>query len=298
MKVFLTGGTGFIGSHIAIMLIDDGHQVVILARNPEKVPGFIDHPQITFVKGSTDDLYTVNAALQGCETAIHVALSWGHEATSMLMNETFSSVNIAEAAAHAGVKHFIFTSSEMAFGDQTQYRDESLLPRPNEFYGASKAATENFVMAIGSVYNMRANVVRPGSTFDRPAVTGAPFKNIPVKADLIEKLKRGETVVMSPNEAFEWTSARNVARVYQAIMNSDRDREIYLAIDANRMRKYPIIQEAIKVLSSSSKIEFTEEEKPVQNNFNCHKIEEHFGLVLNSWEHMKEGVRFMVSKYA
>jgi UDP-glucose 4-epimerase len=144
-------GTGFIGSHIAKMLIDDGHHVVILARNPVKVAGFVDHLQITFVKGSTDDLYTVNTALQGCETAIHVALSWGHEATSMLLNETFTSVNIAESAAHSGVKHFIFTSSEMAFGDQTQYRDESLLPRPNEFYGASKAATENFLMAIGSV---------------------------------------------------------------------------------------------------------------------------------------------------
>jgi UDP-glucose 4-epimerase len=228
MKIFLTGGTGFIGSHIAKMLIDDGHQLVILARNPEKVRGFINHPQITFAKGSTDDPYRVNKALQGCEAAIHVALSWGNEAVSMLKNETLTSVNIAEAAAHAGVKHFIFTSSEMAFGDRDQFRGEDLMPHPNEFYGAGKAATENFVMAIGSVYGMRANVVRPGATFDRPAVVGAVSKGIPLKQDMVEKLRRGETVMMSPNDAFDWTSARNVASVYQAILNSDKNREIYL----------------------------------------------------------------------
>jgi UDP-glucose 4-epimerase len=296
MKVFLTGGTGFIGSHIAKMLIDDGHQLVILARNPEKVLGFINHPQVTFAKGSMDDPYLVNTALQGCDAAIHVALSWGHEAVSMLKNETLTSVNIAEAAAHAGVKHFIFTSSEMAFGDRDQFRGEDLMPRPNEFYGASKAATENYVMAIGSVYGIRANVVRPGATFDRPAVEGAPSKGIPLKQEMLEKLKRGENVVISPNDAYDWTSARNVARVYQAILNSDKDREIYLAIDANKIRRYRIIEEAITILSSSSRIEFSEEEKPIQNRFNCQKIEQHFGLVLNSWEHMKEALTFVALK--
>jgi UDP-glucose 4-epimerase len=213
----------------------------------------------------------------------------------MLKNETLTSVNIAEAAAHAGVKHFIFTSSEMAFGDRDQFRGEDLMPRPNEFYGAGKAATENFVMAIGSIYGMRANVVRPGATFDRPAVAGAVSKGIPLKQDMIEKLRRGETVMMSPNDAFDWTSARNVASVYQAVLNSDKNREIYLAIDANKIRRYRIIEEAIKILGSSSKIEFTEDEKPIQNRFNCQKIEEHFGLVLNSWEHMKEALTFVAS---
>jgi len=51
MNVFLTGGTGFIGSHVAMELVRHGHTVTILARNPGKVPGLMKIDRISLAEG-------------------------------------------------------------------------------------------------------------------------------------------------------------------------------------------------------------------------------------------------------
>lgn len=290
MRVFLTGGTGFIGSNVAVMLLDEGHDVVMLARNPKKVSGFVEHPKVEIVEGGVHDFEVIEKALEGCEAAIHVALAWGETAIDMFMNETRPSVFICEAAAKAGVKHYIFTSSEQAFGDHSELRNEDLMPRPHSFYSATKAATENYLMATATHYGMRANVVRPGYTFDRPAIDGAKGEPNPGLADLVERVKNGETIELSPNDAMHVTSGRNVAEVYRAILNSDVDREIYLAIDAQKIRRADIVEKAIELSGSGATLVLTEERRDVKPDFDVSKIRDQFGLVLDSWPHMVEKI--------
>jgi UDP-glucose 4-epimerase len=292
MRVFLTGGTGFIGSHVAVMLLDEGHDIVMFARNPDKVPGFVGHPHVEFVKGVMDDFDTIEAGLQGCDAAVHVALCWGNTATDMLMNETRPSVFICEAAAKAGVKSFMFTSSEQAFGDPRPFRGEDVIPRPHTYYSATKAATENYLMAIAKQYGMRANVVRPGYTFDNPAIEGAGPENNKTIPDLVARVKSGERIEMSPNNAVHATSARNVADVYRAILNSDVDREVYLAIDAQKIRLADIAQRAIELSDSGAELALTEERRDVEPDFDVSKIQRQFGLTLDSWPHMVERIEY------
>ncbi len=291
MRVFLTGGTGFIGSNVAVMLLDEGHDVVMLARNPGKVSGFVEHSRIEIVEGSVDDFKIIEQTMEGCEAAIHVALAWGDTAIDMFMNETRPSVFICEAAARAGVKHYIFTSSEQAFGDQSTFRAEDTMPHPHSFYSATKAATENYLMATASHYGMRANVVRPGYTFDRPAIEGAPGEPNPGLSELVERVKNGETIELSPNDAVHLTSGRNVAEVYRAILGSEVDREIYLAIDAQKIRRTDIVEKAIELSDSGAQLVLTEERGELEPDFDVTKIDSHFGLVLDSWPHMVEKIR-------
>jgi UDP-glucose 4-epimerase len=277
------------------MLLDEGHDVVMFARNPDKVSGFAGHPHVEFVKGVMDDFDTIEAGLQGCDAAIHVALCWGNTAIDMLMNETRPSVFICEAAAAAGCKSVMFTSSEQAFGDPRPFRGEDVIPRPHTYYSATKAATENYLMAIAKQYGIRANVVRPGYTFDNPAIEGAGPENNKTIPTLVERVKNGETIEMSPNEAVHVTSARNVAQVYRAILNSDVDRQVYLAIDAKKIRLADIAQKAIEMSDGGAELVLTEERKDVEPDFDVSKIEREFGLVLDSWPHMVERIEYCLN---
>ena len=120
MKIFMTGGMGFIGSYIVKMLIDNGHEVTVLARNPDKVPAFKNLPGVNILKGGLADFDLIEKKLPGHDACIHNALGWGDTAVEMLKNDTLCSVFIFEKAAASGVKQLIYTSSTAALGDFRQ----------------------------------------------------------------------------------------------------------------------------------------------------------------------------------
>ena len=85
MKVFLTGGTGFIGSYVAAELLAQGHELVALARNPEKHPTLGADARVTRVSGTIHDTDRIRAALEGVDACVHVALGWGDTPVDMLV---------------------------------------------------------------------------------------------------------------------------------------------------------------------------------------------------------------------
>ncbi len=161
MKVFVTGGTGFIGSYVVDHLVTNGHTVTILARNPAKILGFVGRSGIAFVQGTLTDRQAIRRGLEGCEACIHIAPGWGDTAVEMLDADTLPSAYIFETAAQLGVQHMIYTSSIAAFGEHRDVFTEATCPRPINFYGATKAAAESYLLAVSHVYGVRCNVIRP-----------------------------------------------------------------------------------------------------------------------------------------
>ena len=130
MRVFITGGTGFIGHYVARELLQSGHEVVILTRHPDKIPSLANHSKVKILVGTIYDAATISKGLEGCDACIHIALGWGETPLSMLENDTRATVLILQAASKAGCKKFIYTSSTAAMGkfrrerqrDQLAYR--------------------------------------------------------------------------------------------------------------------------------------------------------------------------------
>lgn len=107
----ITGGTGFMGTHLCRMLRERGEQVRVLdLKAPTQVIAGVD-----YIQGSITDLDQVNAAVQGCQRVYHLAaLSglWGADKAAFLRVNRDGTQNVLSAAANAGVERTIHTSTE------------------------------------------------------------------------------------------------------------------------------------------------------------------------------------------
>ncbi|MEJ6949670.1 NAD-dependent epimerase/dehydratase family protein [Natronospora cellulosivora (SeqCode)] len=294
MKVFLTGGTGFIGSYVVNELINQGHEITILARNPKKVSGFINHNAIQLVKGTLYDNDIIKKALKDKDACIHIALGWGDTAINMLEKDTKVSVYLMETAAELGVKKMIYTSSTAAVGDLRVDMDESISPRPIDFYGATKAATEAYLLSIARAYDIQANIIRPGYTFGNPVVEGSYMQPDTRFWDIVNLAKNNKDIKLVKNDGTQFIWAGDLAKVYSAVLNSEYNREIFFGLSNEFVTWEEIAQLALDYTNSSSQIIL--EDKAwgwATYRFDLDKLDKEFGFNFTCLDHIKSHLAYL-----
>jgi UDP-glucose 4-epimerase len=295
MKVFITGGMGFIGSYIVMDLLTSGHQVTILARNPAKVPEFQTMPGIQIVRGGLDDMPVIAAALPGHEACIHNALYWGNSPTEMLHNDTRSSVHIFAKAADTGVKHLIYTSSTAAMGEFRPGMHEEMKPKPSDYYGATKAATEAYLLAFGSKTSMRCNIVRPGYTIGNPVVSGAHIYSDKRFKQIVASALAGDEIRLTKNDGTQFIWAGDLAKIYTAILGAQVNRSIYFGLSKTWTPWEAIAKQAIDMTKSKSRIVLEDKGYGADPHlFDLGKIEREFGLSFDSTRIITDHLRYLV----
>ncbi len=166
MKVFVTGGTGFVGSHLIDALLRRGTEVVCLARSPAKATALFTSQTPEIVPGSLDDPAALREGCRGADVVYHVA-----GVTAARNRDEFFAVNAlatkhlidaAKAAAGPSVR-FVYVSSLAAAGPSTPTRmlTEQDEPRPLTSYGESKLAGEGHVRESGLAWT----IVRPPTVY-------------------------------------------------------------------------------------------------------------------------------------
>jgi len=151
MRVLVTGATGFAGSHAAAVLARAGHDVRILARNPDRVAAAIapHGVQVDVAVGDMTDVVAVAAAVAGCDAVIHAAaeigVAGGTGTTST--NNVDGVRTVIGAALDAGVGQVLYTSSLTVHLPcaENVVTPDSPLAEPLSSYGASKLAAELLV---------------------------------------------------------------------------------------------------------------------------------------------------------
>lgn len=156
----VTGGAGFIGSHVVRLLASRGVRVRVLDDLSTGFEENLADVQVEFVRGDIRDEYTVDAAVSGADLVFHLAASVGN-ARSQLTPRRDAEVNavgtavVLEAARKAGVHRFVHSSSAAVFGELvTMPIAEDHPQNPDSPYGVSKLAAEKYVLCFGRLYGM------------------------------------------------------------------------------------------------------------------------------------------------
>lgn len=159
MRFLVTGGGGFLGSHIVEMLLEAGHEVVVLDR---VCPGKIRHlmDKVEYVCGDIKCLEDCRRAVRDVEVIIHLAalINVDHsrkEPIEFYEVNTRGTMNILTAALHEpSVEKFVYMSTAEVYGSSDTTLDETSLCDPRSPYAASKYAAERYCLSYYHTYGI------------------------------------------------------------------------------------------------------------------------------------------------
>ncbi|HPA64293.1 MAG TPA: NAD(P)-dependent oxidoreductase, partial [Spirochaetota bacterium] len=297
MKVALTGGTGFIGSYIAMELVSSGHEVKILARNADKVPFLHSVKGIEIVKAGMNDAEALTSAVSGCDALIHTALCWGDSGPEMILNETLASVKLLDIAVRSGIRNIIYTSSTAATGYSHLITSEKSMRIPEDFYGATKGSVELFCSAYSAKYSdLNLNIIRPGYTFGEPVVDGGSIENDKRFSDICSNIKNGSEIVFTKNDGTQFIHAADLAKIFRAVLESKKRNEIYFGLGSKFITWESIARTASVITSKPLMLKL--EDKGYQDEpslFDVSKIEKDFGLIFTPDTQIENHLNYLLN---
>jgi len=193
-KILVTGGAGFIGSHLVDRLVEEGYEVKVIdnlsSGSLENLKDHIERKEIEFIKGDLKNKEDCEKSVKDVEVIFHLAANPEVRLSTVRPEVHFNenvvaTFNLLEAARSIGtVEKIIFASSSTVYGDAKEIpTPESHEMRPISIYGASKASCEALICAYAHLYGFKAVSLRLANIIGPRSGHGVIY-------DFIMKLKR------------------------------------------------------------------------------------------------------------
>jgi nucleoside-diphosphate-sugar epimerase len=266
-KILLTGGAGFIGSHLVERMIEKNEIVVLdtFRRNALSLAGLDKHPRVRVVQGDVLDAAVVREAMSGCDGVIHLASIAGVD--TVLKNPVLTmrvsllgTMNVLEAALAAGsVRRFIDFSTSEVFGryayNVTEW-DATTLGAVGEArwtYAVAKLATEHLAMNYWKQYQLPSVSIRPFNIYGPRQVGEGAVHHFIIQALNGQPLK----VHNDGSQIRAWCYVDDIVDGIQLALT--RDEAVGHAFNIGNPRStltiYTLAKEIIRLTSSASSIE-------------------------------------------
>lgn len=180
----VTGGAGFIGSHVVDHLINKGHRVIVLDdlsggfrenvnSNAILKIGSITNSELVdslFDRYNFD--YVYHLAAYAAEGLSHFVRKFNYE------NNLIGSINLINASVNHKIKCFVFTSSIAVYGDNELPLTETQTPSPNDPYGIAKYAIELDLLNAKKMFDLNSVIFRPHNVYGERQNIGDPYRNV------------------------------------------------------------------------------------------------------------------------
>jgi nucleoside-diphosphate-sugar epimerase len=216
----VTGGAGFIGSHVVEALVGDDERVRVLDDLSNGLESNLAPfgKRVELIPGDIRDRATVAAAMKGVSTVLHlaalgsVARSVADPVTSNAVNVS-GTLNVLHAAHEAGVRRFVFSSSSSVYGENPALpKHEELVPIPVSPYAVSKLAGEHYTRVFARLYRIETVCLRYFNVFGPRQRPDSPY------AAVIPLFMRGAlqatplTIYGDGQQSRDFTYVTNVVR--------------------------------------------------------------------------------------
>ena len=202
-RVLVTGGAGFIGSHLVDGLMSRGFDVVVLddlsSGRRDNLSVHSGKPNFCLVEGDVKDKADVEKALEGVNVVFHLAAIVSVDFSvknPLLVNEVNvdGTLNVLRQSLKAGVKRFVYASSCAVYGEPVNLPiNEEQPTKPMSPYGVTKLAAEHYCRVFYGVYGLETVCLRFFNVYGSRQVVG-PYSGVIV--NLIDMLKRGEEPII------------------------------------------------------------------------------------------------------
>jgi len=261
MKILVTGGSGFIGSHIVDSLLELGHRVKIYDIESPR------HGQrCDFVKADVMDFRRLVKESEGHDAAYHIAAEanvnrffespfYSNEITSC------STINVCEAARVAGLARVLLASTEWVYGSDPSNPDvliteeTHMTDNPDHIYTSSKIAAELFIRNYRKMYGVNSTVMRFGIPFGERA---RPETVTPI---FIRKIMSGEEITVhgDGSQTRQFIYVKDLARGCAACLHPRAENEVFNLNGRERVSVLDIIHNLEEILGKKARVTFIDQ---------------------------------------
>ena len=261
MKILVTGGSGFIGSHIVDVLLEQGHQVKIYDIESPKYGQACE-----FVKADVMDLVRLVRESAGHDAIYHIAAEANvnrfHDSPFYSNYITScSTINALEAARTNGVGRMLLASTEWVYGsdpgnaDVVITEETPMTDRPDHIYTSSKIAAELFCKNYQRMYGVNQTIMRFGIPFGE---RGRPETVTPI---FIRKILKGEEITIhgDGSQTRQFIYVKDLARGCAACLPARAANEIFNLNGRDRISVVDIIRNLEEILGRKARVTFVEQ---------------------------------------
>jgi nucleoside-diphosphate-sugar epimerase len=245
MNIFLTGGTGLVGSHVAEEAVARGHHVKALAREGSDTK-FLDSLGVELVWGDLADVEALRKGVAGCDLVINCAAKvgdWGSLAEFRELN-VVALQKLLDAMVDAGTKRFVHVSSLGVYEGRDHFgTDESTPPAANSLdaYTRSKCEAEALVLEYHRTKGLPAAIVRPGFIYGERDRTVLPKMLVNMKRGILSYFGSGD-------QALNCIYVKNlVFAIFLAAEKPEAVGEVFNITDGEKISKKDFIGTAARL---------------------------------------------------
>lgn len=263
MKVLVTGGSGFIGSHVVDMLLSEGHEVLIY--DLEK-PHF--GQRCKNIEADVNDTEKLKNSSKGFDAIYHMAAEanvnrFFQNPVISNMNTANSTISVLECARENNIGRILLSSTEWVYGslagsDETQITEETpVASNPDHLYTSSKIAAELYSKNYMTLYGINYTIMRYGIPFGERA---RPETVTPIFIDKI--LSGGEiTIHGSGSQTRQFIYVKDLAEGNVFCLKPEAENQIFNINGREVISVLDIVKTLEKILNKKAKIKFIEDRK-------------------------------------
>ncbi|HRE09274.1 MAG TPA: NAD-dependent epimerase/dehydratase family protein [Ignavibacteria bacterium] len=263
MKILVTGGAGFIGSHVVDVLMEQGHDVIIYDLEAPVYGQKCEH-----ITGDVNDSAKLKSAVKGIDAVYHMAAQanvnvFFNEPVISNMNTSNTTINVLEAARESKTGRVLLSSTEWIYGsvegdDDTQITEETIYAQnPDHLYTSSKIAAELFCKNYKNLYGVNYTILRYGIPF------GERARAATVTPIFIDKILKGEEITIhgTGSQTRQFIYVRDLAEGNVSALKSEGENEIFNINGREVIKVIDIVTTLEEILGKKAKVKFIEDRK-------------------------------------